>query len=162
MLVSISTSNLKRAKWYEYVIRFTLGGLVTATAGFLAKKYGPSFGGLFLAFPAILAASTTLVEKHERERKEEKGLHGVYRGRQAAGADAAGAAMGSIGLMAFAVFVWKLLPDHNAAVVIASATLIWAIVSGAVWWTWKRNHPHRLIKALLRPAKSRVPHAHRF
>lgn len=146
MLVTVSTSGLKRAKWYEFVIRFTLGGMVTAVAGLLAKKFGPSFGGLFLAFPAILAASTTLVEKHEREKKEDKGLHGVYRGRQAAGADAAGAAMGSIGLIAFAIFVWKFLPDHSSWIVISSATLIWAIVSAAIWWIWKRNYPHRMRK----------------
>lgn len=147
-IVSISTSGLKRAKWYEYFIRFTLGGLVTACAGVLAKKFGASFGGLFLAFPAILAASSTLVEKHEREQKEDKGLHGLSRGRHAAGADAAGAAMGSIGLIAFAIFVWKLLPGHDASLMIGSATLVWAIVSAAVWWTWKRNYPHRIRRAL--------------
>src|SRR5579864_7966393 len=59
MLVFVSTSGLKRAKWYEYVIRFSLGGLVTAGAALLAKKFGPEFGGLFLAFPAILAASAS-------------------------------------------------------------------------------------------------------
>ena len=150
MIVSISTSGLKRAKWYEYVIRFALGGLVTAAAGVLAKQFGPSFGGLFLAFPAIFAASTTLVEKHERERKEEKGLHALYRGRHAAGAVAAGAAMGSIGLIAFAVFVWKLLPEHDSWLEIAGATLVWATVSGAVWWAWKRNYPHWIRRALLR------------
>ena len=150
MIIAISTSGLKHTRWYEYVIRFTLGGLVTAGAGLLAKKFGPGFGGLFLAFPAILVASTTLVQKHERERKEEKGLHGVYRGRQAAGADAAGAAMGSIGLMAFAILVWKLLPEHAPWLVITSATLLWAAVSAAVWWTWKRNYTHRVRRALFR------------
>lgn len=112
---------------------------MTAGAGVIAKKLGPSFGGLFLAFPAILAASVTLVEKHERERKEQKGLSGKYRGRHAAGADAAGAAMGSIGLMAFAVFMWKLLPDHSSWLVIVGATLLWALVCMAVWFPWKRN-----------------------
>jgi hypothetical protein len=148
MLVSVSTSGLKRAHWHEYVIRFSLGGLVTAGAGLLAKRFGPEFGGLFLAFPAILAASATLVEKHERERKQEKGLHGVRRGRLAAGADAAGAAMGSFGLMAFAVLVWKFLPNHHAWIVLPCATLVWALVCGAVWWAWKRNFPYRLKLAL--------------
>src|SRR5258708_5577793 len=111
------------------MIRFGLGGLVTAVAGLVAKKFGASFGGLFLAFPAIFAASTTLIEKHERERKEEKGLRGVYRSRQAAGADVAGAAMGSIGLISFAVAVWKLLPEHNSTPVILTSTLIWAFFS---------------------------------
>lgn len=144
MLVAISTSALKQTKWWEYFVRFMLGGGVTAVAHILAKNYGPEFGGLFLAFPAILAASTTLVEKHERERKEKKGLHGKYRGRHAAGADAAGAAMGSFGLMVFAWCVWKLIADHNAAGVIAWATMVWGIICFVIWWTWKRNIPHRL------------------
>jgi phosphotransferase system glucose/maltose/N-acetylglucosamine-specific IIC component len=138
-MISISTSALKRSKWWEYVLRFVLGGLVTAIAGLLAKKISPSFGGLFLAFPAILAASATLVEKHERQRKQEKGMHGMYRGRHAAGADAAGAAMGSFGLIAFAVFVWKLLPAHNPGMVIICATLLWMLVCGFVWFMWKKN-----------------------
>ena len=148
MLVTVSTSGLKRAKWYEYVIRFALGGLITAVAGFLAKKFGPSFGGLFLAFPAILAASASLVEKHERERKEEKGLQGIYRGSHAAGADAAGATMGSFGLMAFGVIVWRVLPDSSTWLVLVCATLVWAVTAAAIWWVWKRNIAHRLGKRL--------------
>ena len=144
MTVAIGTSGLKQATWWEFVLRFVLGGAVTAAAGVIAKKFGPSFGGLFLAFPAILAASSTLVEKHERERKEQKGMGGTYRGRHAAGADAAGAAMGSIGLIAFAVFVWKLLPDHNPWLVITGATVLWALVCAAVWFAWKRNFLHHL------------------
>jgi hypothetical protein len=147
MVVSLSTSGLKQSKWYEYLIRFVLGGLVTAGAGVLSNKIGPSFGGLFLAFPAILTASTTLVEKHERERKEKKGLQGKYRGRHAAGADAAGAAMGSLGLIAFAWFVCRLIAGHNPAMVIGVATMIWVLVSAATWWVWKRNWPHRLRRA---------------
>jgi len=148
MIVALSTSGLKRAKWYEYVIRFALGGIVTASAGLIAKRISPSFGGLFLAFPAILAASSTLVEKHERQRKRENGPNGMYRGRHAAGADAAGAAMSSIGLITFAIFVWKLLPEHNLLSVIAGATVLWALVAVAIWWSWKRNVPQRFAKQL--------------
>ena len=144
MIVTISTSGLKQSKWYEYLIRFALGGLVTAGAGAIAKKFGPDLAGLFLAFPAILVASTTLVEKHEQERKQKKGLNGFYRGRHAAGADAAGAAMGSLGLVAFAALAWKLLPGHSPLLVIPGAGLLWAFVAGAIWWLWKRNFPHRL------------------
>ncbi|MCU1271873.1 MAG: hypothetical protein JWN74_3167 [Acidobacteriaceae bacterium] len=144
MIVTISTSGLKRTEWWEYLLRFILGGLVTAIAGLIAKKFGPSFGGLFLAFPAILASSATMVEKHERERKKEKWMSGVIRGRQAAGADAAGAAMGSIGLIAFAACVWKLLPEHNPWLVIGGATLLWAVVATAGWFLWKRKVLHRL------------------
>jgi uncharacterized protein DUF3147 len=143
-MISVSTSAMQRARWWEYVLRFVLGGLVTAGAGAIAQKFGPIIGGVFLAFPAILAASTTLVEKHERERKERKGLGGKYRGKHAAGADAAGAAMGSFGLIAFAVLTWKLLPSYSAWLVIFMATLLWALVSTTVWILWKRNVLHHI------------------
>jgi len=143
MIVTISTSGLKRTKWWEFLLRFVLGGLVTAGAGMLAKKFGPSFGGLFLAFPAILASSVTLVEKHERERKQQQGMSGMIRGRQAARADAAGAAMGSIALITFAVCVWKLLPDHSFWPVISGATLLWTVLCVTVWYFWKRNFVRR-------------------
>jgi hypothetical protein len=71
---------------------------------------GPGVGGLFLAFPPIFPASVGLVEKHEEQKKQQHGLDGTIRGREAAGLDAAGAAIGSIGLIAFAVAVWRLMP----------------------------------------------------
>ena len=84
MIVRIKWSALKQSKWYEHAVRFGLGGLTTALTGAIAQRYGPATGGLFLAFPAIFCASATLVEKHERKRKEEKGLQGARRGQQAA------------------------------------------------------------------------------
>lgn len=106
---------------------------MTALTGLIATKFGPGIGGLFLAFPAILPASVTLIEKHEREKKEKLGLHGTIRGREAAGVDAAGAATGSIALFVFAVVVWRFLPGHRAWLVIGGATLIWAGVAYAMW-----------------------------
>jgi hypothetical protein len=143
MIVTISASGLKRSKWWEFLLRFALGGLVTAGAGMLARKFGPGFGGLFLAFPAILASSVTLVAKHERERKQQKGLNGVNRGLQAARADAAGATMGSIALIVFAICVWHLLPCRNSWLVIIGATLLWAVVCVIVWYLWKRKFMRR-------------------
>ena len=128
-------------------MRFVVGGLVTVGAGELANRLGPGFGGLFLAFPAILASSVTLVQKHERERKQQKGMNGIIRGRLAAGADAAGAAMGSIGLIAFAVCVWKLLPELNLWLAISVATLVWVVVCLMVWYCWKRNFLRRMNSA---------------
>ena len=48
---------LRRTRWYEYALRFLFGGGVTVAAGLIAKQYGPVFGGLFLAFPAVFPAS---------------------------------------------------------------------------------------------------------
>jgi hypothetical protein len=59
-------------------------------------------GGLFLAFPVILRATASLVQKHEIEKKQAAGLHGKVRGRWAAALESAGAAIGSVGLFGFA------------------------------------------------------------
>jgi len=115
--VRMDVSAIFRTRSYEYAVRFIVGGLVTVAAGLIAKRFGPTVGGLFLASPAIFPASATLVDRHEREKKAEVGLHGSVRGRLAASLDARGAAMGSIGLMAFALIVWKVLGWGSAGVV---------------------------------------------
>ena len=102
MTIKVDSSGLKQTKWHEYALRFVAGGVITVLAGMIARKWGPGIGGLFLAFPAIFPASATLIEKHERQRKQKKGLHGEERGADAAAIDALGAAMGSVGLVAFA------------------------------------------------------------
>jgi hypothetical protein len=73
MIVRTKLSALTQGHWYEYLVRFALGGLATVVAGLVASIWGPATGGLFLAFPAIFCASATLIEKHERERKEKRG-----------------------------------------------------------------------------------------
>jgi uncharacterized protein DUF3147 len=134
LTISIDLSGLKRTKWYEFTIRFLAGGLITALVGVIAKEFGPRVGGLFLAFPSIFPAAATLVESHEKKKKARAGLHGEIRGRQAAALDAAGASMGSIGLIAFAIVVWQALPGHNPEAVLATATLAWLAISGLLWW----------------------------
>jgi len=136
VLIHIRLAALKQTKWHDYLIRFVLGGLATAVTGLIANKYGPATGGLFLAFPAIFLASATLIEKHERDRKARAGLQGVRRGEQAAALDACGAALGSVGLMAFGAMVWwkadwpwLVLPMALAAWT-ALSHILWA------WWRW--------------------------
>src|SRR6266481_4056478 len=133
MKIHVELDAVRQTKWYECALRFLFGGLITATAGIIAKKFGPEIGGLFLAFPAIFPASATLIEKHEKQKKERKGLNGTKRGRLAAGVDAAGAAMGSGGLLVFALIVWKLLPGRSGSMVLAAATLAWVIVAMSIW-----------------------------
>jgi hypothetical protein len=137
MLVRLSFSSLSDGRWYEYIVRFLLGGAATAITGLIGARWGPGVGGLFLAFPAMLCASATLVESHERRRKREIGLQGKRRGEDAAALDAAGAALGSIGLVAFALTV--LLANAAAAwSSLALASLVWVATAGACWWTYKR------------------------
>lgn len=132
-LIKIDPSGLKETKWHEYVLRFVAGGIITVIAGMIALKWGPGVGGLFLAFPAIFPASATLIEKHERERKQKKGLHGKKRGTDAAAVDALGTAMGGVGLVAFAAICRWLIPHYPAPLVLGGAAIAWLLVSSSAW-----------------------------
>src|SRR5712671_1208998 len=131
--VSVNLSALGRTKWYEYALRFVFGGAVTALAGIIAKRFGPEIGGLFLAFPAILPASATLIEKHEKQKKERAGKEGSGRGKAAAGVDAIGASMGAVGLAVFALIVWLRLPESGTALVLGGSALVWFVTSVSIW-----------------------------
>ena len=133
MKVKANLSALKQTKWYEYATRFLMGGAITVLAGLIAKKFGPAVGGLFLAFPAIFPASATLLEKHEKQKKTQSGMHAGHRGQDAAALDAAGAAMGSIGLIAFAVLVWLALPRYATWAALTGGAVAWFVVSVCIW-----------------------------
>jgi hypothetical protein len=133
MMIRIDLTGLTRTKWYEYAIRFLFGGLITVATGIIAQHWGPGIGGLFLAFPAIFPASVTLVEKHEKQKKKRAGLQGTVRGREAAALDAAGAALGCIGLAGFALAVWQLLVPYETWLVLGGAALLWLGISGLLW-----------------------------
>ena len=75
--IRFSPSSLREGRWYEYLIRFALGGAATVFTGLVSSRYGASVGGLFLALPAIFCASSTLIEKHEIRRKRKAGFAGV-------------------------------------------------------------------------------------
>jgi hypothetical protein len=138
MRIRIDSASLGKTRWYEFAVRFLFGGLITAVTGIIARKFGPAVGGLFLAFPAIFPASATLIEKHEKQKKERVGLHGSLRGRKAAGIDAAGAAMGSVGLLAFALFNKIFLVGHNPWLLLSASSGVWLAVSLLLWLIRKR------------------------
>ena len=135
--IGVNLSALRRTKVYEYALRFLFGGAITAFTGLLAKHYGASLGGLFLAFPAIFPATATLVEKHEKQKKQRAGLDGTIRGRQSAGVDAAGASLGSIGLVAFALIFWGLIPHLATWIVLLCATAAWMLICAILWYLRK-------------------------
>ena len=119
MALRVDAAGLKKTRWYEYVVRFGFGGAVTARRGLLGHYFGPPVGGLFLAFPAILPAALTLVEEHD--------------GRTKAADDAAGAACGAVGLVAFAAAVWVGAGRLHVAVVLGAAMALWLLVSVLCW-----------------------------
>jgi hypothetical protein len=124
MIVGAKLSALKEGRWYEHGMRFGLGGFTTLIAGLVGDYWGPAVGGLFLAFPAVLCASATLVETHERREKCERGVMGHRRGTDAAALDVTGAALGCPGLASFALAVWLLTPSLG----------IWSLGVGSILW----------------------------
>lgn len=110
---------------------------MTVIAGLIAERFGPSVGGLFLAFPAIFPASATLIEKQQRKRKERRGLRGTVRGREAAALDASGAVLGAFGLAAFAVIVWLMI-EKTPITALLSGTATWLVVSVTAWVVRRR------------------------
>ncbi len=137
MGVQVKVSAIKQTKWYEYLVRFVFGGLITAAAGLIANKYGPVIGGLFLAFPSIFPASVTLVQTHKekKERKEgEDKEESEDKGKQAAGITSEGAALGSFGLFAFAILIWQTSTKLAPWLVLALALVIWFSIGVLAWW----------------------------
>lgn len=131
--ISIDLSGVRQTTWQQFAARFLVGGTITVLVGVIGKEFGPGIGGLFLAFPAIFPASATLIEKHELQKKRRAGVNGVKRSREVAGVDAAGAAMGCAGLLAFAFAVYRTLVKYPPWLVLSAAVLIWMGVSVLVW-----------------------------
>lgn len=142
MIVAFEPSGLGEARWYQFALRFVLGGAVTACAGLVAQHWGPVIGGLFLTFPAIFPASATLIAQHQTEKKQKAGIECPRRGRKAAALDAAGAVLGGWGLLCFGYLAWKMLPVIPAFGALSLAGLIWVIVAVSLWWT--RRYARRL------------------
>ena len=142
-MLKADLSSLRETKPHEYALRFLFGGACTVLAGLIAKRFGPAIGGLFLAFPAIFPAGASLIEDHEKKRKAGYGFDGTVRGRMAASVDAAGASLGCIGLMAFAIILWRGIPGHNAYWIISLATLVWMGLSTTLWALRRKRFFHR-------------------
>ena len=147
MIVSAKLAALKEIKFHEFALRFLFGGVCTVAAGILARRFGPGIGGLFLAFPAIFPAGASLIEKHERQHKRRIGYDGTNRGRTASSIDAAGASLGSLGLAAFALLIWRILPRHNAGLVILLAGFVWIAVSLSLWVFRKSRFAHLISRS---------------
>src|SRR5205807_1721182 len=94
-LVGAQPGKLGKMRPQELALRFAFGASISVVAGLVSLAWGRRAGGMFLAFPAILPATLTLIEKKE--------------GTDDARHDVAGAFLGAFGLVAFgAVTVWAL------------------------------------------------------
>jgi hypothetical protein len=91
----VDLGSLREVRPKDYAVRFAFGVTVSAAAALVAIVWGDRLGGLFLAFPAILPATLTLLQKEHGQRSAVSDVHG--------------ATLGAAGMVAFAVSVTLLL-----------------------------------------------------
>ena len=103
----------------KYLVRFAFGAGIALVAGIVGMTFGPKAGGLFLAFPAILPASLTLIE--------EKG------GRGEAAVDSEGAMLGAIALVVLAVLVSLTVARWGVVISLALSIVAWAVLAIALY-----------------------------
>lgn len=118
-LVGIRPRTLREVTAGELAIRFAFGAAVSVLAGVVGLVAGTFLGGMLLAFPAILPATVTLLEKKE--------------GNAAARHDVAGAALGAVALSAFAVVAGAALRRLGGGLSLPLAALAWFGVAGALY-----------------------------
>lgn len=117
---SIHPDKLRELRPRELGYRFLSGALTSVCAGLLALWLGPRVGGLLLAFPAILAASLTLIEEQEDSVEARE--------------DARGAVLGSCAMAAFAAIAALALHGLAGALALLLAAVGWVAVCLAGYW----------------------------
>ncbi|AHY49516.1 hypothetical protein BJS_02356 [Bradyrhizobium japonicum SEMIA 5079] len=75
---------------------------------------------------------------------------GITRGKEAAALDAAGAALGAVGMLAFAAVFWWIV-ERSVAGAFAAASLAWLVVSITCWFA------RRKLRAVHRPRRNSDP-----
>jgi len=98
----------------DFLVRFVFGATISLIAALIGLKF-PELSGVLLAFPAILPASLTLVERDGGQHEAE--------------INARGAIIGAFGLLAFAVVVALSIKQLGAAAALVLAGLSWVVVA---------------------------------
>jgi drug/metabolite transporter (DMT)-like permease len=127
-VATVDTARLRRIKPGEIALRFAFGAAISIVVGVVSLAFGPKASGMFLAFPAVLPASVTLIERKE--------------GRREATHNVEGAVFGGLGAIAFAFTAHGLLtriPAGLALVLAFAAWLVVAIVSYLTFETLRRR-----------------------
>ena len=120
LMPRLNPDGLKDKKPADYLVRFAFGASISLAAALISVKF-QLFGGMFLAFPAILPASLTLVERDS--------------GREEASIDAAGAIIGAFGLLAFALVAAFGIKPMGAVPALIAAAGAWVVVSLTIYIT---------------------------
>jgi uncharacterized membrane protein (GlpM family) len=109
----VELAHLKEVRAKELLVRFALGGAVSIIAGIISKAVSARFGGMFLAFPAILVASLTFVQDKEGTRRADR--------------DAIGAVLGGASLVVFAAVGESMFGRHSSVLVLVASLGAWLV-----------------------------------
>jgi len=111
----LKPGRLKDVRARDLAYRFLAGAATSVAAGLLTLWLGPRVGGVMLAFPAILAASLTLIEEQDDSAEARE--------------DARGATLGGCALAAFAGVAAIALPGLPGSIALLLASVAWAAVA---------------------------------
>ena len=124
--VAIEPGRLADISWRDIAVRFVFGALTSALAGTVGVVAGAKWAGPFLALPAILAASLTLIADEESRKRARE--------------DARGAVLGAFALVVFAAVCAALFTRIGAGWALLAATVAWCVVAGGLYWlVWARR-----------------------
>jgi hypothetical protein len=119
-----SLRRVLRVKPRHLLARFVSGAITSIVAGAISLAFGARVGGILLAFPAILAASLTLIERQEDSAEARE--------------DARGAVLGGCGLIAFALVAALAFGHIPGGLALLAAGGAWAAVAFVgylvLWW----------------------------
>jgi hypothetical protein len=122
--ISLQPGKLRQTGSRDWVTRFAFGAATSALSAVLSQYVSPRIGGVFLAFPAILLASLTLVAEEE--------------GRTRARDDARGAFFGTMGMVAFAVVIAILAARIPAWATFSAGVAAWVTVALGSYFIGRR------------------------
>ena len=133
----LDTGVIRKRSPSDYITRFAFGAGIAGAAAIVGAVLGARAGGLLLAFPAILPAALTLIERKD--------------GRHEATVDATGAILGAFALIGFALAAAWALPRFSAGIALALACATWVVLAAAlyvliVWVPRRRKRPVKIAK----------------
>jgi hypothetical protein len=117
----ISLETLREVRWGQMAVRFIFGATTSLASGGVSLLFGARPGGILLAFPAILAATLTLIEKEEDSEDARE--------------DARGALAGAAALAAYAGAVALLIGRVPGVVALATAAVTWLVLTCGLYFT---------------------------
>lgn len=119
--------SIRQARPRDYAIRFAFGAAISVAAALVSQAVGARFGGAFLAFPAILPASLTLIQENDGSRDADR--------------DAIGSILGGLALVVFATVAEVGFRRIPAPAVLACCLAGWLATASLLYRLLAYVHP---------------------